>query len=153
MQICYSEHDFLAALEEVRLVTIVGLGGTGKTRLMLEVAAGLTPDRFKWGLASRFKPLALTMAGGYGVRLFGIVDIPNITVNRPPMPAFITFTEAALGSAARGPMLTTANAVCGAPGLSTSTTRAPRHRADSVARLRSFRAAAPSARLISASTA
>jgi len=46
-----------------------GLRQRGNTLFLtnnpLEVAAGLTPDRFKWGLASRFKPLALTAAAQF----------------------------------------------------------------------------------------
>src|SRR6218665_2931756 len=46
-------------------------------------------------------------------------------VNRPRSAAFMTLIEAAAGSPARGPASTTASAVCGEPGLSTSTTPAP----------------------------
>jgi hypothetical protein len=44
-----------------------GLRQRGNTLFLtnspLQVAAGLTPDKFLWGLASRFRPLALTVAG------------------------------------------------------------------------------------------
>jgi hypothetical protein len=43
-----------------------GLRQKGNTLFLtnnpIEVAAGLTPDKFRWGLASRFRPLALTVA-------------------------------------------------------------------------------------------
>ena len=45
-------------------------------------------------------------------------------VNRPPSAAFITSAAPICGSAARGPGPTSATAVCGVPGLSTSTSRA-----------------------------
>ena len=44
-----------------------GLRQRGNTLFLtnspLQVAAGLTPDKFLWGMASRFRPLALTIAG------------------------------------------------------------------------------------------
>jgi len=47
-----------ASLEQSRLVTLVGTGGTGKTRLMLEVAV-LVASRFAyWVLLSYLSPLA-----------------------------------------------------------------------------------------------
>jgi class 3 adenylate cyclase len=62
--------DVIAALDQSRVVTVVGVGGVGKTRLATQVAAELLPRR---RVAGRVGPTARSGAGcrgsGIGLRL------------------------------------------------------------------------------------
>jgi predicted ATPase/DNA-binding SARP family transcriptional activator len=78
-------HQELAALDELvgacRLVTVVGAGGAGKTRLCLELAARLAPSFEVGAQLADLSPLAdpfrveATIASLYGVQEWGSVDL------------------------------------------------------------------------------
>ena len=78
-------HEELAALAELvtvsRLVTVVGPGGAGKTRLCLELAARLAPNFEAGAQLSDLSPLVdpslvqVTIAALYGVRDTGGADL------------------------------------------------------------------------------
>src|SRR5207342_1632305 len=74
--------DVRRLLETDRLVTLIGTGGTGKTRLMLEVADGLV-DAYPDGvwlveLATVADPASVTAEVA---RALGVQDEPHATID------------------------------------------------------------------------
>jgi predicted ATPase/class 3 adenylate cyclase len=70
--------ELTRSLERARLVTLIGTGGTGKTRLMLEAAAGLV-DRFPDGVwLAELAPLTdASQIGAEVARALGAPDVPG----------------------------------------------------------------------------